>query len=331
MSEPSVLLPVGEAPGPWARIRRIGLQLLDTPTLLLGLGLAGFFIGTSIDAVVTFGPHLDAMYSRVDWVNPPSAFPPGPSASHPLGVLDVLGVDGATSLFQATPWDVALVAGITVPSALLGLLLGAAAGAGNRLASGLVVIGGDLVLSIPAPFLVILVFLSVSRFLEPDQYLWVFGLAFIAILWPYHARVVRQRAVIVGQENYVESARAAGASRGWVIRRHILPNSFVPVLAQVPVDVASIFFVLTAFPYANCLGGGGTSTTFGIASPLPSRAFPEWGWLAANGACYGYAPVLAANFWWMYVFPIAAIALFSGTVLLLCDGLERFVQRSVRR
>lgn len=318
-------------PGPGAMLRRWGLQMLDTPTLLLGLALAAFFITVAAESVATFGPHLDTMYSRIDWANPPSAFPPGPSASHPFGVMDVLGVDEATALYQATPWDVSLVAGISVPAAVLGLLLGSAAGAGNRWASGLVVTGGDLVFSIPAPFLAILLFLSLSRFLQPGEYLWVFAIGFIAILWPYHARVVLQRALVVVRENYVESARAAGASRRWIMRRHVLPNSFLPVLAQVPVDVASVFFVLTAFPYANCLGGGGVGSAFGIASPLPSRAFPEWGWLAANGVCYGYSVLFASNFWWMYLFPIAVIALFSGTVMLLCDGVERFVERSVRR
>jgi peptide/nickel transport system permease protein len=316
-------------PSSWARFQRVGLELLDTPTLLLGLALAVFFVVASLDAVVTFGSHLDVMYTRLTWAT--GAYPPGPSAAHPFGVMDILGVDEATAIFQATPWDVTLVAGITLPAALLGLFLGSAAGAGNRVATALVITGGDLLLSIPAPFLVILIFLSLSRFLYPAQYLWVFAIAFVAILWPYHARVVRQRAIIVGQEKYVEAARAAGASRGWVVRRHILPNSFTPVLAQIPVDVASIFFVLTAFPYAGCLGGGGVSSAFSIASPLPSRVFPEWGWLAANGACYGYSVVFAANFWWMYLFPIAVIALFSGTILLLCDGLDRFVTHSDRR
>jgi peptide/nickel transport system permease protein len=325
---PTIEEPVGP-PTAWARFQRTGLQLLDTPTLLLGLALAVFFAVVSVDAVVTFGSHLDTMYTRFDWAT--GAYPPGPSAAHPFGVADVLGVDMATSLFQATPFDVVLITGITVPAALIGLLLGAIAGAGNRVASAVVVTGGDLVFSIPAPFLVILIFLSVSRFLYPSEYLWVFGIAFVAILWPYHARVVRQRAVIVGQESYVEAARAAGATRGWIVRRHILPNSFTPVLAQIPVDVASVFFVLTAFPYAACLGGGGIGAAFSIASPLPSRAFPEWGWLAANGACYGYSVLFSTDWWWMYLFPIMMIAVFSGMIMLLCDGLDRFVTQSVRR
>ncbi|HLY77264.1 MAG TPA: ABC transporter permease subunit [Thermoplasmata archaeon] len=329
MTEPAPPPDLPPPPSAWRRVHRVGLQLLDTPALLLGLALAGFFVAVSLDAVLTFGPHLDTMYVRATWVS--TIYPPGPSPTHPLGVMDGLGVDEATAMFQAAPWDITLVAGITFPAALLGLFLGSEAGAGNRIASALVVTGGDLVLTIPAPFLVVLVFLSLSRFLYPSQYLWVFGIAFVAILWPYHARGVRQQALIVAQESFVEAARAAGASRGWVTRRHILPNSFVPVLSQIPVDVASIFFVLTAFPYVSCLGGGGTASAFAITSPLPSRAFPEWGWLAANGACYGYAPIFAANFWWMYLFPIAAIALFSAMVVLLCDGVARFVERSERQ
>ena len=55
--------------------------------------------------------------------------------------------------------------------------------------------------------------------------------------------------------------------------------------------------------------------------PAPSYRTPRVGArCTANGACYGYSPVFAADFWSMFLFPIMMIALFSGTVMLLSDG-----------
>ncbi len=300
---------------------------LGIPSLVLGTGLLFFFVVVALAAVATFGPSLGTLSESFALAN--SDPPPGPSAAHPFGTMTVVGVDVLTALYQATPWDVGLVAGITLSSLAVGLFLGARAGAGGRASEVVVTTAGDLLASVPPAFLVVVLFLGLVRMIDPPEYLWVFGIAFIAILWPHHARAVRARALSVAQESYVEAARAQGASRWWVLRHHILPNSFGPVLAQTPVDVANIFFVLTAFPFLTCIGGGGGGSPFGLLSPLPSQQFPEWGWLAANGTCYGYSILASTDLWWMYVFPVATIVLFGAAITLTCDGLERFFFRWV--
>ena len=152
----------------------------------------------------------------------------------------------------------------------------------------------------------------------PDHLL-VFGLLFGAILWPYYARPVRALALEVSRERYVEAARAAGASGRRLVARHVLPNSLAPIFAQAPIDVYTVFFVLTVFPFLGCF------SPIPTLSVLPTTAFPEWGNLLALGACHGWSVLGGVGFWWMYTFPLAAIVVFGLGVSLLCDGAERYV------
>jgi ABC-type dipeptide/oligopeptide/nickel transport system permease subunit len=137
----------------------------------------------------------------------------------------------------------------------------------------------------------------------------------------------------VADEPYVEAARASGARPWRILRRHVLPNSVFPVLAQVPVDVYNIFFVLSAFPFFECFSGLGSSRGGLVTvtqSPLPSPSFPEWGNLLANGACWGWSILPSLNQWWGYAFPAAAIFGFGLAVTLACDGLLRALAREAR-
>jgi peptide/nickel transport system permease protein len=305
-----------------------------------------FWVGVSI--LLFFGAV--AVYALVryagagTWLtyNPVYAayvFPPGPSADHPFGINNVLGIDMLEAVVRATPWDVGLVGGIVVSAAVIGLFVGclSAAGIGGRAELTLSSVT-DVLATIPAFFLVFVFFLPIAQYVSSEYFLLLFGVLFVLVLWPYHARAVRGRARQIEREPFVESARASGASRRRILLHHILPNSYLPVLAQIPVDVMVIFFALTVFPYVHCQNLAPIylfSPNIPYTTPLPSgpggnppsALFPEWGNLLAVGACYGWAPIWGANFWWMYMFPLLAIVLFSVGIALMCDGLER---RSIR-
>ena len=300
----------------WVRLRertRGNYPLHVGAFLLLGFVLAGVF------AELWFGPRLFTLAQNLKLAS--ELTPPGPDPAHPWGVIGTLGVDVLQSLWQATPIDLVLIGGSVALAVGVGLLLGAYAGFKGGPVDLVVTFCTDLLTTVPPFFLVMVLFLGLQPYLLPPAFLVVFGLLYALVLWPYHARPVRARALQVSGETYIEAARAAGATDGRLLARHVIPNSIFPVLAQIPVDVYSFLFVLTVFPFLHCFSG----SLFATLSPLPTSAYPEWGYLLGSGACYGWSPLAQTNHWWMYAFPAAVVVLFGIAVALVCDGLERLL------
>jgi peptide/nickel transport system permease protein len=305
-------------------------------TLWVGAGLLAFYLFAGLSALVVFRGSLGHLSTNAAWMPPFS--PIGPSLVHPFGVLPGFGVDLFQAVWQATPWDLGIVAGVLAIDATVGLLLGAGAGMkeGGLLDSAVIFVGDSLG-AIPSFLLVVIAFAGFATVAPSDTGLPVFVAIFGLILWPTVARTVRERARAVSHEPFVEASRASGASSPYLFFRHILPNSLGPVLAQIPLDVAPIFFVLSAYPwFYNCVGpsppDNGVFYHIPVLppfSPLPSTAFPEWGFLLGFGTCIGLTPAGIFDYWWMYLFPLLAILGLGFAIGLFCDGIER--QRRLAR
>ena len=310
-------------------VRRLARRIAPNWSLVLGLSLMSGFLFLGIVAVIHFWDQLQVIPTNFEYAQ--QYPPPGPSYAHPFGIMHATGADILTNVIQATPIDLALVGGPILIALSIGSVLGGITGLFRGYTDYVVTGFTDVVISVPPFFLVLVLFLGIRRLIPPDDSLVAFGLLFAFVLWPYYARPVRARARQVGRELYVDASRASGASSGRLLFRHVLPNSFSPVLAQVPVDVYNIFFVLTAFVFIGCFGNsGGGGGFFAILSPMSEPlSYPEWGALLATGACGGWSPLAGSNFWWMYTFPALAIFAFGASVAVLCDGFERFLR--VRR
>ena len=297
----------------WKRLRR------NLP-LVIGLGLVGLFVVAAVGALVKFGNDLTNLPFNIAIAQ--SSDPPGPSWGHLFGTMRGTGLDVLNSLVRATPIDLALVGGPIVVAFLAGVMIGGYAAVRGGLVDGAITVGADLFVGVPPFFFVLVLFLGVQRLFTAVWSLPLFGILFALILFPYYARPTRARALQVTKEGYVEAARASGATTRRIVLRHVLPNSLSPALAQVPIDVYNIFFVLTVFPYLSCPGAG--NGLFSNITPLPRNLYPEWGNLLASGTCYGLLPSPAPNLWWMWLFPLATIVFFGLAVALLCDGAERY-------
>ena len=311
----------------WAE--QLGRRPLGAETWA-GLVLLGAYLVLGLSALVVFRGSLEQLSTHGSWI--PAFQVYGPSFGHPFGILPGLGVDLFTAIWQATPWYLAIVSGILALDALLGWMLGALAGMheGGLLDSAVTFVG-DSVGAIPSFFLVIVVFAGVATLDPNSPGLGLFVLLFGLIIWPTTARTTRERARLVAREPYLEAARASGAGPTHLYFRHVLPNSLSPLLAQIPIDLAPIFFVLTVFPWFwDCASGphSGLGAYWLVAglppfSPLPSPTFPEWGNMLAVGTCEGLPYVTGDNYWWMYLFPLLAIVGLCFGIALVCDGLER--------
>jgi peptide/nickel transport system permease protein len=299
----------------------------------VGVGLLSVYVAAAVSALFVFEGSLDRLTERTQWVS--SLHPIGPSSAHPFGIMPGFGTDLFRALWQATPWDLGIVASILVIDVGLGLFLGGIAGLNEGgILDAIVTFVGDSVASIPAFLLVIVVLIGLATLAPQEVGLPAFVVVFGVVLWPTMARTVRERARVVGHETFVEAARASGAPFRRLLVRHVLPNSVGPVLAQVPLDVAPIFFVLAIIPwFVNCQApagpGGGSPTPVFLPHfpgfwPLPTFAFPEWGYLLGFGTCEGFSFPGGFSYWWMYLFPLLVILGLGLAIGLFCDGIDRW-------
>jgi ABC-type dipeptide/oligopeptide/nickel transport system permease subunit len=299
-----------------------------------GFGILGVYLAAALSALVVFRGSLNVLPVNRAWI--PPFHPIGPSWAHPFGVLPGFGTGLFGAIWRATPWDLAIVASILTIDVVLGLLLGTIAGLyEGGVVDAVVTFVGDSLGSIPPVFWAVFVFTMLAVVAPNDDDLVVFVVIFGLILWPTTARTVRERARIVSHDTYVEAARASGAGSGRVLVRHVLPNSVGPVLAQVPLNVAPIFFTLSVIPWFwNCVDRPppppGTPPVLYIFPilpsfwPLPSPSFPEWGYLLGFGACEGFSIPGGFDYWWMYLFPLLTILVLGIAIALVCDGVERW-------
>ena len=305
------------------------------PELWMGVGILAFYLVVALSALVVFRSSLTTLVSNPAWVRPIVL---GPNWNEPFGVMPGFGINILTGLWQATPWDLAIVVSILAIDTSLGALLGSYAGAneGGRVDMVLTFVCDSLG-SIPSVFLVVVVFAGAALVAPPRDTLLIFVVLFGVVLWPTTARTVREKARIVVHEPYVESARAAGAGSRHVLLRHVLPNSLEPILAQIPIDVIAVFFVLTVFPWFAAYTAPPPPPPPQVPplyyvpvlpafSPLPSPVFPEWGYLLGIGSFQAFTFPSGPIYWWMFLFPLVAIVGFGLGVAFLCDGLARWLR-----
>ena len=115
------------------------------------------------------------------------------------------------------------------------------------------------------------------------------SIAIAIALAPQVARVSRASALSIKAEPYMEAARAVGASSYRIVWRHLLPNSFSPILAQVTGYFGTAVVAETALSF------------LGLGVPPP---FPSWGRMLHEGArqYFEAAP-------WATIFPGLALSL----------------------
>lgn len=183
-----------------------------------------------------------------------------PSADHLFGT-DNYGRD-VLSRVVVGGWT-SLILGITVAAivAVLGTLIGLISSYFPWLDQVLMRIS-DGMMSIPA----ILFAVALTAVLGPAMQNLIIALA--VVYTPVVARVVRSRALSVKSETFVSAALAEGGGAGYIIRRHLLPNTF------------SVLFVQVAFVFADAIIVEAALSFLGAGVPPPA---PSWGNILYDG------------------------------------------------
>jgi peptide/nickel transport system permease protein len=167
----------------------------------------------------------------------------GPSWEHPMGTDD-LGQDLLARVLYGGRISLAVGFAAMMVAIFVGVLVGSIAGmAGGRTDAALMWLT-DLFLSLPQlPLLLLIIYLfrdSLTQVVGPE--LGVFILIVIIIggfNWMQVARLVRAQFFSLREKEFVEAARALGASRLRLVLRHILPNAMGPVIVAATIDIAA--------------------------------------------------------------------------------------------
>lgn len=278
-------------PRVWAH-RRTWFRGTRGVTSAVGAGLLGLTLIAAVGAPL-FTDHDPAVIDIANRLRPP-AWSVGGSADHPLGT-DHLGRD----LFSRLAYGarVSLTVGISAVavSGAIGIALGLASGYYGRWVDDAIMRLADFELAFPF----ILLAVAILAVLGPglSKVILVLGITG----WAQYCRLVRAQVLSLRETEFVEAARALGASTLRVVLRHILPNTWAPVI------------VIASFSVAGVIIAEASLSFLGLGVP---PTVPSWGGMLAEGREY------LERAWWLVTFPGLALMLSVLSINVLGDGLR---------
>jgi peptide/nickel transport system permease protein len=217
--------PVREA---WRRFRRHRLAVAGLVIL------AVMVLGVAVGPLAWRVPINDIDYA---------ALLTDPSWSHPFGTDD-LGQDLLARMLYGGRISLAVGLAAMVVAVMVGTMVGALAGISRGAVDIALMWLTDLFLALPAlPLLLLVMYLFrdlLKILVGPQLGIFLLIVAVIGGLrWMPVARLVRAQFLSLREKEFVEAARALGATKWRQVVHHILPNSLGPVIIAATVDVAA--------------------------------------------------------------------------------------------
>lgn len=261
--------------------------------------LAGFKAGFGLTVVALlmlmglFSPwlaphdpgHQDLMAAMLppDWTGP-----------YVLGT-DHVGRDILSRIIYGSRVSLIIALAVALLASVVGVALGVMAGYfGGRVDSAI-----QKLVEIFWSFPPLMLAIAIVAFI--GQGLTIVIVALTAQRWIPYARVTRAEAMALREREFIMAARTLGASDGFIIRHHILPNVMLSII------------VMTSFAMANAIIAESSLSFLGLGVP-PS--IPTWGGMLSDARSY------ISSAWWMALFPGLAIFLTVLGLNLLGDALR---------
>ena len=220
--------PVSLAQDIWRRFKRHRLALVGSLTLLVII--SGVIIGPWVWRVPINEIDFEARLSPPSW-------------KHPFGTDD-LGQDLLARMLYGGRISTAVGLAAMMIAIVVGTLIGAVAGMSRGLLDTLLMWLTDLFLSLPQlPLLLLLIYLfrdTLKTLAGPEAGVFIMVVVVIGgFRWMPVARLVRAQFLSLREKEFLEAARALGASRLRQVMRHILPNALGPVIVAGTINVAT--------------------------------------------------------------------------------------------
>jgi peptide/nickel transport system permease protein len=183
-----------------------------------------------------------------------------------------------------------LGAGLTL---FFGVLIGAIAGFYGGWRDGLLMRVAELFVALPWLYLLFALRAFLPLSVSPLQAFFLIVVVVGAVSWARPARLVRGVVLSARERDYARAARGFGATDGYLLRRHILPETSSVILTQAAILVPQ--FVLAEM----------TLSFLGLGVPDP---VPSWGSLLSSLQQYS----VLVSYWWMYLPALAIVPFFLG-------------------
>lgn len=268
-----------------------GAKVIRSKKVIFGTMLVVLMVGITVLAPLLspFDPNEQTLDARL--------LPPawsGGDWAHPLGT-DHLGRDILSRIMYGGRISLLIGVSAVLVSGTVGIVVGLVCGFYGGRIDSLVMRAADVQLAFPQILLVILVLVILGRSLP----------AIIVVLaiadWVIYARLVRGRLLVERQREYVEAARALGASGARIMFKHLLPNMASLIIVIATLQLALMILLESSLSYLG----------IGVQPPTSS-----WGRMLNDGQ--PYMPVA----WWVSTLPGLAIVFTVLGVNFLGDGLR---------
>ncbi len=263
----------------WRRLRRNKLAML-------GLGIVIVLVLVAIFA------SFIAPYDPIKRIKEESSL--SPSRIHIFGT-DLLGRDIFSRVIYGS--RISIVVGVVAVgiSVTIGLFLGALSGYFGNVPDAFIMRIADIFFAFPY----ILGAIAIMTVLGPGIVNIFIAIGILG--WASFARIFRGSILSIKNKEYIEAARALGASNYRIITKHIFPNAFSPIIVFATMNVGTAIIVEAALSFLG----------LGVQPPTPA-----WGKMLSESLNYiDIAP-------WMMLFPGLAIVITVLGFVLLGDGLR---------
>jgi len=234
------------------RGRKAFKRLLRDRTAMVGLTIV-FLVGAACLLAPMLAKHDPIVTNFSDRFA-------SPSRAHPLGT-DNVGRDTFSRILYGGRLSLGMAISATAGITIVGLFLGLVAGVYGRLAETVIMRTVDVLLAMPTLILALVIVGLLGQSLRN------LVITIILVQWPRYARLVRGMSLRIREQEFVEAARAVGASRFRIMVRHIAPNLVGPVVVFSTIDMGSTLLAVSGLSFLG----------FGVGPPTP-----EWGAMLAE-------------------------------------------------
>ncbi|HUX11509.1 MAG TPA: ABC transporter permease [Spirochaetia bacterium] len=284
-------------------------RFVSNPLSVVGLVIIFFFAVVAIFAPLIAPPKNPAnpyMMPHTGWETTPSP----PSAAHPLGTLQQQ-YDILYGIVWGTRSAFAIGVAVVLANLIVGIILGVLAGYFGGAFDEIIMRITDVFFAIPFLIMAMALVVVIGRGLKAVV------LVLIILNWPQYTRIIRSEILVIRDREFVQAARASGASHLRIMFQHIIPNSIYSVLILASLSVGVTVLNAAALSFL----GLGSDT-----------GYSDWGQMVSTARNWIVGPAGARLAYWYVVFiPGFAIALFVLGWNLLGDAARDVFDPKQRR